>query len=152
MSVLCAPIGHQGQLLGILYLENNLTVGAFTPERLALLKVISAQAAISIENALLYRTLEQKVRERTAQLAAANQEIHNRNHMLQADNMRMSAELDVMRQLQQMILPSPQEMSQIQELDIAGFMEPASEVGGDYYDVLQLDGKVKIGIGVVPMG
>ncbi|WP_346341767.1 SpoIIE family protein phosphatase [[Phormidium] sp. ETS-05] len=149
LSVLCAPIGHQGKLLGILYLENNLTVDAFTPERLALLKVISAQAAISIENALLYRTLEQKVQERTAQLAAANQEIRHLNQMLQADNMRMSAELDVTRRLQQMILPRPLEMSQIEELDIAGFMEPASEVGGDYYDVLQLDGQVKIGIGDV---
>ncbi|HIK10415.1 MAG TPA: AAA family ATPase [Oscillatoriaceae cyanobacterium M33_DOE_052] len=149
LSLLCAPIVHQGQLLGILYLENNLTVEAFTPERLALLKVISAQAAISIENALLYRTLEQKVIERTAQLAAANQEIRNLNQMLQADNIRMSAELDVTRRLQQMMSPKPQEMSQIEELDIAGFMEPASEVGGDYYDVLQLDGKVKIGIGDV---
>ncbi|MCL1469586.1 AAA family ATPase [Argonema antarcticum] len=48
-SLLCAPIIHQGKLVGILYLENNLTKSAFTPERLEILKILSAQAAISLE-------------------------------------------------------------------------------------------------------
>ncbi|NJL43050.1 MAG: SpoIIE family protein phosphatase, partial [Pseudanabaena sp. SU_2_4] len=61
----------------------------------------------------------------------------------------MSAELDVTRQLQQMILPKDAELKLIEGLDIAGFMEPAAEVGGDYYDVLQHNGKVMIGIGDV---
>ncbi|HIK12160.1 MAG TPA: AAA family ATPase [Oscillatoriaceae cyanobacterium M33_DOE_052] len=148
-SVLCAPIINQGQLIGLLYLENNLTPGAFTSERLAILKVLSAQAAISIENALLYRTLEDKVQERTAQLAQANQEISILNERLKAENIRMSAELDVAKQLQQMVLPKPEELEAIEGLEIAGFMEPADEVGGDYYDVLQQDGRVKISIGDV---
>jgi len=71
-SLLCTPLVNQGQLTGILYLENNLTVGAFTPDRLELLQLLSSQAAISIENAKLYNQLEEKVAERTAQLAAAN--------------------------------------------------------------------------------
>jgi predicted ATPase/class 3 adenylate cyclase len=49
-SVLCAPISHQGQISGIVYLENNLAPGAFTPERLQVLEILCAQAAISIEN------------------------------------------------------------------------------------------------------
>jgi len=48
-----------------------------------------------------------------------------------------------------MMLPKDEELKQIESLDIAGFMEPATEVGGDYYDVLQHEGKVKIGIGDV---
>ena len=148
-SILCAAIVNQGKLLGILYLENNLATGAFTPDRLELLKVISAQAAISIENALLYRTLEQKVEQRTAELAEANEEIKILNKQLESENLRMSAELDVTKQLQQKMLPDEDELLEIKELDIAGFMEPADEVGGDYYDVLQQDGKVKIGIGDV---
>ena len=82
-SILCTPLLHQGKLSGILYLENNLTTGAFTRERLEVLKIISSQAAISIQNAQLYvkvrenerklaqysRTLEQKVAQRTATLA-----------------------------------------------------------------------------------
>ena len=148
-SILCAPIINQGKLIGILYLENNLTTGAFTRERLAVLKVLSSQAAISLENALLYRTLEDKVMERTAQLAEANQEIITLNELLKKDNLRMGAELDIVKQLQQMVLPKSSELEAIEGLEIAGFMEPADEVGGDYYDVLKLDERVKIGIGDV---
>jgi predicted ATPase/signal transduction histidine kinase/DNA-binding NarL/FixJ family response regulator/tRNA A-37 threonylcarbamoyl transferase component Bud32 len=78
-SILCTPIINQGKLIGILYLENNLTTGAFTPERLEILQLLSSQAAISIENARLYqdlenysRTLEEKVKERTHQLQEKN--------------------------------------------------------------------------------
>jgi PAS domain S-box-containing protein len=83
------------------------------------------------------------------QLALANQEIKSLNQRLESENLRLSAELSVARQLQQMILPREQELEQIEGLDIAGFMEPADEVGGDYYDVLQYNGGVKIGIGDV---
>ncbi|HEY9853903.1 MAG TPA: AAA family ATPase [Leptolyngbyaceae cyanobacterium] len=48
-SILCMPIVHQGKLIGILYLENNLTKSAFTPDRLEILKILSSQAAISLE-------------------------------------------------------------------------------------------------------
>jgi predicted ATPase/serine phosphatase RsbU (regulator of sigma subunit)/tRNA A-37 threonylcarbamoyl transferase component Bud32 len=148
-SVLCAPIINQGKLVGILYLENNLIAGAFTRDRLEVLKVLSSQAAIAIDNAQLYQTLEAKVAQRTAQLAEANQEISTLNERLKQDNLRMSAELDIVKELQQMVLPKQSELEAIEGLDIAGFMEPADEVGGDYYDVLQQDGRVKISIGDV---
>jgi signal transduction histidine kinase len=70
-SVLCAPLLNQRQLIGILYLENNLTTGAFTANRLETLNLLSSQIAISIENSLLYNNLEQKVAERTQELSAA---------------------------------------------------------------------------------
>ena len=57
-SILCTPIKMHGQLSGILYLENNLSAGAFTPDRVELLEILGAQAAISLENAVLYE--EQK--------------------------------------------------------------------------------------------
>ena len=56
-SVLCMPILKQGKLIGILYLENSLTIGAFTSDRLEVLNLICSQAAISLENAQLYQTL-----------------------------------------------------------------------------------------------
>jgi signal transduction histidine kinase/CheY-like chemotaxis protein len=62
------PLLNQGKLTGILYLENNLTTGAFTPQRLQVLTLLSSQIAISIENSLLYNNLEQKVAERTREL------------------------------------------------------------------------------------
>ncbi len=67
-SVLCTPLLNQGRLTGILYLENNLTSGAFTPERLEVLNLLSSQMAISIENSLLYNNLEKQVAERTREL------------------------------------------------------------------------------------
>ena len=68
-SILCTPLLNQGQLKGIVYLENNLTTGAFTADRVELLNILAAQAAISIDNSRLYETLEQRVEERTQELS-----------------------------------------------------------------------------------
>jgi signal transduction histidine kinase len=70
-SVLCTPLVNQGRLVALLYLENNLTTGAFTQDRLEVLRLLSSQAALSLHNARLYTTLEQKVDERTRQLSEA---------------------------------------------------------------------------------
>ena len=56
-SILCIPLLDRGKLKGILYLENNLTTDAFTSDRLEVLKILSSQAAISIENAKLYQDM-----------------------------------------------------------------------------------------------
>lgn len=58
-SILCSPILHQGKLLGIVYLENNLATGAFTSDRVELINLLCAQAAISLENARLYGRSQQ---------------------------------------------------------------------------------------------
>ena len=68
-SILCTPLLNQAQLIGIVYLENNLTTDVFTSERVELLNILSAQAAISIENSRLYQNLEQRVEERTHELS-----------------------------------------------------------------------------------
>jgi predicted ATPase/signal transduction histidine kinase len=70
-SVLCTPILHQGKLVGMLYLANRLIEGAFTADRLEVLKILSSQAAISIENARVYENLEALVAQRTAALTMA---------------------------------------------------------------------------------
>jgi sigma-B regulation protein RsbU (phosphoserine phosphatase) len=82
-------------------------------------------------------------------LVGANREIQQLNDRLTAENLSMSAELDITRRLQQMILPRHEELRKIPELDIAGFMEPAFHVGGDYYDVLTHEGGIMFGIGDV---
>jgi PAS domain S-box-containing protein len=63
-SVLCLPIMRRSALIGLLYLENNLATHAFTPERVTVLELLASQAAISLENALLYADLQQENRER----------------------------------------------------------------------------------------
>ncbi len=56
-SLLCLPLLNQSKLVGVLYLENQLATGAFTPERSQVMNLLSTQAAISIENAKLYSKL-----------------------------------------------------------------------------------------------
>ncbi|WP_437855138.1 AAA family ATPase [Sorangium sp. So ce363] len=63
-SVLCVPIMREAQLIGLLYLENNLVTGAFTPGRLSVIELLASQSAISLENATLYSELEQENAER----------------------------------------------------------------------------------------
>ncbi len=66
-SVLCAPLVKQNKLIGIVYLENNLTIDAFTPDRVEIATLLCTQAAISLENAKLYQDLQQsKAIERAA--------------------------------------------------------------------------------------
>ncbi|MGB3534054.1 MAG: AAA family ATPase [Microcoleaceae cyanobacterium] len=88
-SILVSPIINRNQLMGILYLENNLTLGAFSQDRVKVINILTTQAAISLENARLYDnltsanqqleeynfTLEQKVAERT-------EEVNQKNHDL----------------------------------------------------------------------
>jgi len=59
-SIFCLPLIKQGRLAGLLYLENKLTSYAFTPDRAAILELLAAQAAISLENTLLYSDLQER--------------------------------------------------------------------------------------------
>ncbi|MEH2109003.1 trifunctional serine/threonine-protein kinase/ATP-binding protein/sensor histidine kinase [Nostoc sp.] len=84
-SILCSPILHQGKLMGILYLENNLTTGAFSGDRVELLNLLCAQAAISLENAQLYeRSLEN-----AQQLERSFTELQQKSEDLQQAQLQM---------------------------------------------------------------
>ncbi len=74
-SVLCMPIRQAGKVGGMLYLENNLAEASFTAERAEFLRILGAQAMISISHARLHDGLEQRVAERTSQLEDANRRL-----------------------------------------------------------------------------
>lgn len=98
-AVLCLPLVSQGRLTGILYLENKLAQITFSPARIDLLRILSAQAATALENALLlhriqeatekvHRTnavLEVQVAERTAEIQRSNRELQAANERLQVE-------------------------------------------------------------------
>ena len=69
-AILCAPLTNQRQLTGIVYLENNLITGAFTPDRLEVIQLLSGQAAIAITNAKLYTEVSESERRLTQYLEA----------------------------------------------------------------------------------
>jgi serine phosphatase RsbU (regulator of sigma subunit) len=134
---LAAPLLAGERVLGVLDVQAD-EENYFTEDDIRIQSTLAAQIAVALQNARLFE-----------QVAQANTEIQTLNVRLKQENLRMEAELDVSRRLQQMLLPSEEELSQVEGLDIAGFMEPADEVGGDYYDVLRQNGNVKIGIGDV---
>ncbi|MDZ8185750.1 MAG: AAA family ATPase [Nostoc sp. ChiSLP02] len=92
-SILCSPILHQGKLLGILYLENNHSIGAFTDDRVDILNLLCTQAAISLENARLYQQsqhLYQQSLHYSQQLERSLQEVQQMQLKL-VQNEKMSA-------------------------------------------------------------
>ncbi|RUT06068.1 serine/threonine protein kinase [Dulcicalothrix desertica PCC 7102] len=102
-SLLCIPIINQGKLLGIFYLENNLTTGAFTNNRLEVLQLLTTQAAISLENAILYRNL-----------AEANEKLIGYNHTLEEMVEKRTQELnDKNQSLQQTLRDLQRTQSQL---------------------------------------
>jgi predicted ATPase/signal transduction histidine kinase/tRNA A-37 threonylcarbamoyl transferase component Bud32 len=103
-SILCSPFAHQGKLTGVLYLENNLTTGAFTAERLEVLNLLTSQVSISIENARLYTNLhiysqeleisETQAREKAKQLEQTLDELKlTQSQMVQSEKMSSLGQL-----------------------------------------------------------
>jgi predicted ATPase/GAF domain-containing protein/anti-anti-sigma regulatory factor len=106
-SVLCLALLHQGRLSGVLYLENSVAPNVFTSERVELLGLLSSQAVIAVENALLYEhvqsvtaelrstneRLEREVAERTEELRKTNEQLQSEL----VDNLRAQKERDALQ-------------------------------------------------------
>jgi PAS domain S-box-containing protein len=107
-SALCTPILNQSKLVGLLYLENNLATEAFSPSRLEVLKILSSQAAISLENAVLVanlseakeqledysRTLEVRVEKRTQELKTKEAKLQEAQKLAHLGNWEFDLEGD----------------------------------------------------------
>lgn len=89
-SVMCLALKSRGRLTGLVYLENNAAEGAFTAERIELLRLLSGQAASAVENAILYTRLK----ELTDQLQSSNDELRQKNTDLlqRTDELRQANE------------------------------------------------------------
>ncbi|MBF0238946.1 MAG: AAA family ATPase [SAR324 cluster bacterium] len=123
-SLLSLPIKNRNLLNGIIYLENNLTTGAFTPNRLEVLKIMATQASISIENASLYTNLEQKVQERTQQLNESLQQVEQQNTTLLASNRKLEDLSHIKAQLLE-------KLSHLYEDDLGGMQKHLEQMKQD---------------------
>lgn len=129
MSLLCVPILRQRRLVGVLYLENRLATATFTAARCEFLELLSVQAAISLENALLYDTLDSRVKEQTSQLRESVDKLQETQAALQAE---LSEAAEYVRSL----LPEPILQGSIR----ATFRYvPSAHLGGDGLGYFSLD-------------
>jgi phosphoserine phosphatase RsbU/P len=111
LSILCVPLQLKETFLGVIYVDNRLHSGIFSPDDLELLTAIASSAAIAIENARLYQVA--------------------------VDKGRMERELQVARGVQASLLP--RETPDIAGWQFAAHWQPAREVAGDFYDFIPLD-------------
>ena len=81
-SVLCMPIKYKGKIQAFLYLENHLLINAFSNVQLELLRLISTQMAVTLENTEIYSELENRVKERTTTLDQMNVSLLDANERL----------------------------------------------------------------------
>jgi histidine kinase len=128
-SILCLPIIAHKHLVGILYLEHDLAPDVFTSDRLHVLTLLSAQAAISIENARLYDTLEQRVEDRTRELNERNDQLAMALRQLH-DTHRLLVEKEKLASLGTMNAAIAHEVKNPLNF-ISNFAELASELGED---------------------
>ncbi|MDD5066053.1 MAG: SpoIIE family protein phosphatase [bacterium] len=110
-SIICSPIITKGEMIGIVYLDNNLVSGLFSQEDMKVLELITSQAGISIENARLYKKAIEKE--------------------------RMEQDLAIASTIQKMFLP--EYIEPIKNVSLNTYYLPSDFIGGDYYDVVKLD-------------
>jgi predicted ATPase/GAF domain-containing protein len=109
-SILCVPVEHQGRLRGILYLENNLTTGGFTPARIVMMRALAAQTAISLENARLYAEMKGEValrRNAEAALRSAMTELEVLKNRLETENVYLQEEIRTQHNFDEIVGNSP---------------------------------------------
>ena len=108
-SILCSPIIHQGKLTGVLYLENNLSAGAFTPARVTVLQLLTSQISISMENARLYGDLQQY-----------SQQLELKNAALQTSEVREREKAEQLAQSLQELQQTQAQLVQAEKISSLG--------------------------------
>ncbi len=133
-SVLCAPVMHKGELGMVLYLENNLTSGAFRETGLNLIKLLSAQMAVSLENARRLQGVEALAERRTAELAEA------RSRAEKAGRAKSAFLANINRELRSP-LHTMLGYSELMKRDSANGRQPLSEEQGRNLEIIHRNGE-----------
>lgn len=160
-SVFVVPVKRQENTTALLYLENSLNTAVFHQKRYDLVNALATQLAISIENAVLYENLEQKVAARTTALQKSNEEfkimneelrqtqeelevqrdyVQEKNVKLEEYNNKINSSLNVAQAIQQAILPYEKKLSQLLK-DYFVINRPKDVVSGDFYWLNEVQGQ-----------
>lgn len=144
-SCVCFPVLNKGALSAIIYLENNLVEGAFTPSRVEVLNMLSSQIAISLENTRLYENLEEKIRQRTLALEESHQKLEKSHEDLEKTHKQIVDSVYYAGRIQTAVLPADNLISEMLK-DYFILNLPHSVVSGDFYWVRKVDAKIVVAI------
>lgn len=144
-SIMAIPLISKSNLIGVLYLENNLATHIFTEKRAEILEVLSSELAISLENAMLYNdlkmhnsSLEEKIFERTSELHRINEELKYKNSVIESKNSKILNSIKYAKRIQKALLP--RENWLLDNFDEHFIIyKPKDIVSGDFYWFSQLN-------------
>lgn len=159
-SVLCLPLLDKGKISGVLYLENNIANNAFTPNRVEILQILSAEIAISLENARLYRqlaqhsySLEAMVKERTTDLVAVNEALQKKNaeiqqvtKIIEEKSNDITKSILYAQKIQVAMLPQAEKIAEVLP-DYFILFKPKEIVSGDFYWCNTINKKIFLIVG-----
>lgn len=129
-SFLYLPISYQTNLMGIIYLENNLIQNLFHPEQLKVMNILSSVFGVLIENTRTYLELEREKNGLEKKVEERTKEVYLRNQIIEKD-------LAATRIFQQNLMPK--EMPKAFNSMGNFYYQPVEEIGGDFYDFIPLD-------------
>lgn len=162
-SVLCAALTHDGERLGVLYLDNRITQAIYGERELKILESMAAQAAIALASAKRFREIEElnqsldrKVAERTRELEAANvrlastlSELENTTlRLAEAQRAALEQEIVLARNVQSSMIP-PRDVLALPAARFAGMLDSASLCGGDFWTYVDFGDRLIFFVGDV---
>jgi phosphoserine phosphatase RsbU/P len=144
-SIMAAPLRIRGKVIGVLYVDNRVFAGQFSPQKLAALEAFAGQAAIAIHNAQLFGATDEALKQRVSELEALYRELALARERSEKGLVAIQREMQIGRVIQSEFLP--RDMPSLRGWQIASRFLPARHLSGDFYDVYPLpSGEVAIAI------
>jgi len=135
-SVMAAPLDIRGKTVGVLYVDNRVFAGQFTPQKLEVLEAFANQAAIAVHNAQLFGQTDEALKKRVRELEGVHRELQLSREKAEKGLAAIEREMQMGRVLQSEFLP--RNLPSVSGWQIASRFLPARHLSGDFYDVYPL--------------
>jgi phosphoserine phosphatase RsbU/P len=135
-SIMAAPLDIRGRTMGVLYVDNRVFAGQFTPQKLEVLEAFANQAAVAIHNAQLFGQTDEALKQRVRELEGVHRELQLSREKAEKGLAAIEREMQMGRVLQSEFLP--RNLPSVSGWQIASRFLPARHLSGDFYDVYSL--------------